>query len=187
MSGTTAPVRDSSQADLIGPGDSFAPNAPRSKNNVSDPRLDANHRNVEKGARCASQERMPAAQPAWALPGSSTRCGLRELSGLFSGRGSGVAAAAAARRAAAASATGLVELDTRVEQFVRRQQRGHQQQPSLTGLSAAPQSIDAGIHERRHARQASSRRSLFAARPRQPVAASIHAHRYLAHPRRPDY
>ena len=34
MSGTTVPVRDSSLADLIGPGDSFVPNAPRSAGNV---------------------------------------------------------------------------------------------------------------------------------------------------------
>src|SRR6476620_11720561 len=44
---------------------------------------------------------------------------------------------------------GLVELDPRVEQFVRRQQRGHQQQPSLAGLTELRQEeIYAGIDDR---------------------------------------
>jgi hypothetical protein len=34
MSGTTVPARDSSQADLIGPGDSVVPDEPRSEANV---------------------------------------------------------------------------------------------------------------------------------------------------------
>src|SRR5688572_3523991 len=35
MSGATAPARDSSQADLIGPGDSCVPDEPRSRANIS--------------------------------------------------------------------------------------------------------------------------------------------------------
>jgi hypothetical protein len=34
MSGTTVPARDSSQADLIGPGDIFVPDEPRSLVNI---------------------------------------------------------------------------------------------------------------------------------------------------------
>ena len=36
MPGTTAPARDSSLADLIGPGDAYVPDAPRSNINVGE-------------------------------------------------------------------------------------------------------------------------------------------------------